>query len=296
MKEGTKQRLSAIARKMHVLPLVDHALFLNERFRNTRVNRRFADNHSDFPIPPADLMFEAFGHTNSETYFRTGDEHAQLVARLLSEHVHHSGPRVCEWGCGPGRIIRHLREQPGMKDAKLVGVDFNPRSIQWCQHNIPGVSFENNRLHPPLPFPNESFDFIYALSVFTHLDESGWTQWMQELVRVTAKGGAVLFTTHGQNYVSKLLPRERTAFLQGKPVYRTDTPRGKKLFAAYHPYEFVCTSLPAGFRIALHDASASRLALSQDVYVVVRDGASHRIERDSGKALANDGPTGAAHP
>jgi SAM-dependent methyltransferase len=268
MNETTKQRLSRIARSTRLLACVDYALFIYDRFRHRGANSRFAARCPDYPIPPSDLMFEAFGHSCSEVYQSTGRRHAQLIAELLKQHLQVDSPRVCEWGCGPARIIRHLSEELGAQEARICGVDFNPRSIEWCQQHISGVEFKTNQLHPPLPFPDDSFDFIYALSVFTHLDEPGWYEWLSELSRITAEGGVVLFTTHGRNYLEKLLPDEAATFSSGKPVFRANTPRGKKCFAAYHPAEFVRSNLPATFRVGLHEEAASAFGLNQDVWVV----------------------------
>jgi SAM-dependent methyltransferase len=57
-----------------------------------------------------------------------------------------------------------------------------------------------NRLDPPLPYPDERFDLVYALSVFTHLTESQQRSWSAELHRVTRTCGYVLFTTHGPSF------------------------------------------------------------------------------------------------
>ena len=65
---------------------------------------------------------------------------------------------------------------------------------------VPVCVFAPNDAHPPLPFPDESFDLIYATSVFTHLDERLQFEWLSELQRVSQPGGIVLLTTHGERY------------------------------------------------------------------------------------------------
>lgn len=253
---------------MHLLMLFDYVLYLLECLRQRRANRMFVHRHPDFSVPPSKLAFEAFGYTNNDMYYRTGVEHAQFVVQLVKKHVEQPEPRVCEWGCGPGRIIRHLPRELASQKATIFGIDFNPRSIAWCRQNIIGVRFESNELHPPLPFSDDFFDFIYALSVFTHLDESGWKEWMNELSRVTKKDGVVLFTTHGQNYLHKMLSDEKRAFLSGSPVFRAKSAVGKKSFSAYHPSGFVHANLPPQFRVLSHEESSSVFALSQDIWVV----------------------------
>jgi ubiquinone/menaquinone biosynthesis C-methylase UbiE len=63
------------------------------------------------------------------------------------------------------------------------------------------AQFEVNGLAPPLAYEANHFDFIYALSVFTHLPESLQTAWMSELARVLKPGGYLLMTTHRECYL-----------------------------------------------------------------------------------------------
>jgi ubiquinone/menaquinone biosynthesis C-methylase UbiE len=54
---------------------------------------------------------------------------------------------------------------------------------------------------PPLTFGDEHFDFVYSISVFTHLPEEMQFAWLEELRRVTRRGGYLILTTHGQELV-----------------------------------------------------------------------------------------------
>jgi hypothetical protein len=56
---------------------------------------------------------------------------------------------ILAWGCGPGRIIRHM---PDLFDesGQCHGTDYNFRSIAWCRENLPGIQFAINDLKPPL--------------------------------------------------------------------------------------------------------------------------------------------------
>ncbi len=270
MNEALTQRLARLARNTRLLGLVDRLLFVRELARHGGANRLFARRHSGFAVPPAALAFDAYGHVSHEAYHSTGVAHARFVAGLVRAHLDRPSPRICEWGCGPARIIRHLAGELADRTPVLFGTDYNPETIAWCRRNIPGVTFEVNGLEPPLPFPAASFDAVYALSVFTHLDARGWESWIDELARVTREGGVVIFTTHGKAYLPKLLPDERRGFLGGAPVFRAKTALGKKCFAAYHPGEFVRAHLSPAFRVIDHNESPGLPALAQDVWVVRR--------------------------
>ena len=69
------------------------------------------------------------------------------------------------------------------EDNASDGTDYNEDSIRWCQRTLRFAEFVKNDLHPPLRWPDEKFTFVYACSVFTHLEESLQHAWMRELRR-----------------------------------------------------------------------------------------------------------------
>ncbi len=139
-----------------------------------------------------------------------------------------------DWGCGPGRLIRHF---PSIIEgnSKLYACDYNPASIDWCKENIEGVSFSVNNLNPPLNYEENKFDFIYAISIFTHLSEKMHKEWLSELYRVLAPGGILYFTTHGASFRKKLRSAERALFDKGRIVIRDKTEEGHRSYAAFQP-------------------------------------------------------------
>jgi SAM-dependent methyltransferase len=51
---------------------------------------------------------------------------------------------------------------------------------------------------PHLPFPDASIDFIYGISVFTHIKYL-WDAWLLELKRVLKPNGLLLQTIHAEH-------------------------------------------------------------------------------------------------
>ena len=41
---------------------------------------------------------------------------------------------------------------------------------------------------PPLPFPDRFFDFVYSISIFTHLPEAMQFAWLEDINRVLKAG------------------------------------------------------------------------------------------------------------
>jgi len=108
---------------------------------------------------------------------------------------------------------------------------------------------ETNALAPPLPFPAEGFDLVYALSVFTHLTAPLQGDWMHELRRVVVPGGHVVLSVHGARYADELTADERARFDQGELVVRESREAGTNRCGAYHPERYLRETLAAGLEM-----------------------------------------------
>ncbi len=74
------------------------------------------------------------------------------------------------------RVARHWAAVPG---PEVHGCDYNPELVEWCASNLCSLRGDfRNELAPPLPYVSGSFDLIYALSVFTHLDDALQRAWL----------------------------------------------------------------------------------------------------------------------
>jgi SAM-dependent methyltransferase len=267
-----KQLLDSMLRRLRLRVPVDTVLFCLSALRTYRMNRAFKRSHPGYSVPPLRLMYDAFDHTMYHEYLETGRAHARDVADILKRHLPdllaRQPARICEWGCGPGKIIRNLAPfLPGVK-VELYGTDYNADTIAWCKRSIPGIVFFKNSLAPPLAFHDAFFDIVIARSVFTHLSRAMNLAWIDELLRIVREGGAVVFTTNGESSVHMLLPKELARFRAGEMVSKECVQEGKKYYGAIHPPAFVRNHMVPGRDIAAYLPSEKAGTIGQDVWVV----------------------------
>lgn len=237
-----KQRLLLAARRAGVLPALDVIRFLWSRWKRADENRRFLETHPDFAPPPLWWMHDMYRHTSYDLYWRQGKTAADIIAKKIDAHVKIPSPRVADWGCGLARVLRHLP-----KRYRLVGFDYNPDAVRWSTTHIAGVQFFENGLMPPLRVEAESFDALYALSVFTHLSAEAHDLWIAEIERVLSPGGVFIGTFHMQLPPGQLLAAEQARFDAGELVLRGGVKEGSRIYTAHHPETYIRDHLLKNF-------------------------------------------------
>lgn len=269
---------SYTARCLGLLPVLDRFANLFITALNRKANRIFVECNPGFPVPPAHLVFDANNTVCWSSYLEGGRASAEIISNIFGRHSSGKAARLLEWGCGPGRIIRHLPDLLGA-DTEIFGSDYNPESIEWCRMNIRGVTFVENRLAPPLPFDDAFFDCVYGASVLTHLSEEMCKDWVRELGRVTRENGIIVLTTKGETQQARLLERERRKLRNNVPVFRGRAEEGKKMFDTILPTGYVKSVLFADLVLLEHvSAKESPSHHGQDLWVLrnARPGAGDR--------------------
>jgi ubiquinone/menaquinone biosynthesis C-methylase UbiE len=131
-------------------------------------------------------LFEAFDNWH---YY---EEATQLLRLRLARNAIDLGnirkQKALDAGCGGGRYTVALKEI-GFND--VVGVDFSEKNIVTANHRIrtrqiSGIEFKEGNVLD-LPFPEESFDFVFSNGVIHHTEsvEKG----ISEINRVLKRGG-----------------------------------------------------------------------------------------------------------
>jgi 2-polyprenyl-3-methyl-5-hydroxy-6-metoxy-1,4-benzoquinol methylase len=201
------------------------------------------------PLPPAYLRMLVAGTAETKWFLHGGQMAVQNIGDALARvgKTIEDFDAILDFGCGCGRVTR---QWASVRRPKVYGTDYNPTLLNWCKHNLPFAQFALNASDPPLPFNPQQFDFVYALSVFTHLPEAAQFAWMDEMLRVIKPGGYLLFSTHGENYLKTLEPDEVTQFQAGKLVSRFTQHKGTNLCSVFHPESYTRAALTRGFEMA----------------------------------------------
>jgi len=259
-----KQVAGHVLRSVGMYEFADHSRGKVHSLKAYQARQKFRRLNPDFALPPTDIAYDAYGHLDPELYRRYGLSNAKFFAGLIRKH--HPGAKVvAEWGCGPMRLLRHMPALlPG---AAIVGLDYNPKTIEWCKREFKTIRFLLNDLAPPLPLKDGEADVIYNVSVFTHLSEDLHYAYVADLVRCLSPGGVLITTLSGDGLAPKLLPQERPRYEQGEIVVRDGVTEGKRGYTTFHPPAFV-RRMFAGLEILEHHTDGAMEQFHQDAWVV----------------------------
>jgi ubiquinone/menaquinone biosynthesis C-methylase UbiE len=123
-----------------------------------------------------------------------------LSVRALSTIHLHESAKILDLGCGIGETTTMLGNQfPG---ANLTGLDQDPVLIEFARtnhkdnlstfHFVSGSALD-------LPFPDNSFDFVFARYLLHHLEDV--TTCLKEMKRVCKDGGVVFAQEPDVNFM-----------------------------------------------------------------------------------------------
>jgi ubiquinone/menaquinone biosynthesis C-methylase UbiE len=127
------------------------------------------------------------GFINSPAHGRRVAEHA---VRRLGQVPIEAGLKYLDVGCGNGLATIHVADTLRLR---AVGVDVDSAQIALARHAAggrPDVSFMTASA-TELPFDTGHFDIVFTNKALHHV--AGWEQAIEEIKRVTAPGGHVVF-------------------------------------------------------------------------------------------------------
>ena len=243
-----KSKISGWLRKVNLLSTTEKARFYLQKMKYGKENIIFKKEHPDFGLPPEFFIYETY-RLNYKWYYEDGKNTAEEIVSLFSKwfNISKTGIRILDWGCGPGRIVRHFPLL--LPNAEICGTDYNEKYIRWCDENLSSINFSTNKVDPPTNYNNSFFDVVIGLSIFTHLSQKNHFDWINELYRIIKSGGGVLITTQGAAYYSKLTEPEKKLFDSDILVMRKYLNEGNRLYSSFQPIAFMKKLIADKFEI-----------------------------------------------
>ncbi|MBN2293539.1 MAG: class I SAM-dependent methyltransferase [Pirellulales bacterium] len=173
---------------------------------------------------------------------------------------HKSGGRLCDFGCGTGKLLAHAVE-----DFSAVGIDISPRQAEGARQRVPDASIvvapvvETNLQHA-------SFDVVTMQSFIEH--ESNPMAALRAAWNLLKPGGVLVIKTPNHNCWNRYLRGDRWC------GYRFPD------HCNYYTMETLAAStLRAGFRI-LPGHARDRLPFSDNMYLAVEKPAVIKFASD----------------
>lgn len=147
-------------------------------------------------LPSPDLMYRV-AHTRTDYHFiGSGVVNLFEILPVLLPHLAGPDQHLLDWGCGCGRLARHLIRD--RRFASYTGCDIDAEAVEWCRLYLNGGRFLTISTDPPAALPERAFTVVIGYSVMTHLDRDLQLRWLAELYRLTAPGAVVALTVHGE--------------------------------------------------------------------------------------------------
>ena len=102
-----------------------------------------------------------------------------------------------DFGSSSGRVVRVLKA--AYPESNWFGCDPITEAIEWAKENLPGINFSNSSQIPPLPYNDNQFSMVFAISIWSHFSEKAAITWFEEINRIIEPRGLLIFSTHGLN-------------------------------------------------------------------------------------------------
>lgn len=167
-------------------------------------------------VPKYSVRVRSNGINNQfggKQFAQTGEFIAQL---LIDQALLVPESKIIEIGCGCGRTALALTKI--LHDGNYIGMDVDEISIDACKNNqllknknfrLDWMDIYNPEYNPSgkvsaksykLPYPDQSAEIIFLISVFTHMLSDDVSHYISEISRILRPGGRCLFTTFLMDY------------------------------------------------------------------------------------------------
>ena len=105
---------------------------------------------------------------------------------------------VLDWGVGCGRVLRQIRESGEGRAGRTIGLDIDEVNVRWCAENLAAHGDFGVLSLDGFELEKQSVDFLYGISVMTHLTEHHQLMWLEQIRRILKPGGLAVLTINGE--------------------------------------------------------------------------------------------------
>jgi len=145
-----------------------------------------------------------------QAYLQSGNRDVELMISIIKDNgiTIPQNAQCLDFGCGGGRMLRWLPSK--IMQGTFWGCDTETKAITWAQNNLnSNLRLFTNLREPHLPFDDGTFDFIYAGSVFSHINDMA-EFWMLELRRIIKVDSGLLYLTFQDENSLDVIKRQQT--------------------------------------------------------------------------------------
>ncbi|HEY6549884.1 MAG TPA: class I SAM-dependent methyltransferase [Solirubrobacterales bacterium] len=150
----------------------------------------------DSTISPNDEMYR----DDLAGYLSVSHSAVAQVAHAMAVCGRTSLPRILDFACGHGRVLRALRA--AFPESELTACDVNRDGVDFCAARFGAIGVYSDT-DPSRVSLDGTFDLIWVGSLLTHLDADGCRAFLDLFRRHLAEGGLLVFSSHGRNAVKR---------------------------------------------------------------------------------------------
>lgn len=239
------------------------------------------DVHADDDMFNHSLELTSTRELGVMAYFRAGMQIQDAVRQIAVWHFGSLGAvaDVCDFASGYGRSTRFLAAE--ISPQRVWAAEILPEAVTF-QHDVLGVHSLLSKTDPVDLEIDQRFDLIYVSSLFSHLPDRTFAEWLDRLWGLLTDNGLLIMSVHDESLMRDEhgeMSASGHVFLPVTEVAALDTDDYGATFVAEHYVAAAIASVRG--EVAPGSAMYRRLARSlcfhQDLYLVPgRNGFSGR--------------------
>lgn len=129
-------------------------------------------------------------------FFENGASDAAKIKDIADRFGIERTAAVLEFASGYGRVSRHLSSI----FPNAMCADIHPGAVAFLRREI-SIKAILSAATPKNFKPGRTYDFIFVLSLFSHLPDYLFGSWLGRLYKLLNPSGVLMFTTHGETAI-----------------------------------------------------------------------------------------------